>query len=186
MHITKLATAGLFLMGLTACGKTSFSSDSSSSKVQATSVTTVEDVRRQIVQEEESDDATPPTYAQAQCAWAKAMKPFFTAVADGASLISLRGNMLYRGSHVTEVRDVRGNFIFIGEGDDAKIDKLSDTRGKHNICNVDVGVLNLNSVGNVIIVGGSLGAVEDFNGNLVVDGQIGSIKNSHGNIVGGP
>lgn len=185
MKLVKAAAAIIAVLALGACGKTNFNAQSDSTDKSATSASTVDDVRRQVEQDETPDEGCVPSYAQTQCSFAKFQK-FFTEIADGGSIVSMQGNLLYRGNHVTEVRDVRGNFIFLGEGDDAKIDLISDARGNHIICNADVGVLNMNSVGNVVIVGGSLGAVEDFNGNLVVDGTIGSIKNSHGNIVGAP
>jgi hypothetical protein len=107
------------------------------------------------------------TYEQGMCKWALEYSFLFTTVADGATISGSAGNLLLKGTHVSEVTDFFGNLVFLGMADGSKIDHIGHVIGNVIVCHADIGILDQGSIGNVVVVGGTVSEIKDFTGNII-------------------
>jgi hypothetical protein len=104
-------------------------------------------------------------------------------LANGANVKDTRGNMLFKGDQLGTFSNVRGNLRVLGTAANSSIQEVTDSRGNHIFCGIDVKKIS-NSVGNIVVVGADVGDISDTVGNIVIiDGKItGNVTNVQGNI----
>jgi hypothetical protein len=105
-----------------------------------------------------------------------------TAVAANGSIGGASGRLFFSGTQIASVNKLNGQITISSLDPMAKIASLSDSTGDIYICNMDVAKIDKVSQGHIIVIGGDVGDVSDFSGELeVIGGKVtGKVSNSTG------
>ncbi len=104
------------------------------------------------------------------------------ALDDGSTIKNFKGNLKVRAGNIVSIRNTKGNLVLVGIGS-ASIDHIKDVTGNLLICNMNVGVIERTSKGNILLDGGNVCLVNGHVGNLRVNnGSIGEVRNGVGNV----
>jgi hypothetical protein len=88
-------------------------------------------------------------------------------ITDGAAVTGSTGNLELKGRRLALIKNFRGNLVFLGTAEGAKIEKIESTTANILVCYADVGEIGSSNIGNIVLVGGKVGSVGAFEGNLI-------------------
>lgn len=155
----------LFLaLFLSSCSATKFHGNGTEAKaVDQSSVAAAEtgDVTREIPLGAEAEDSLR------ECRSFRRSAAQMVAITDGATVSGSTGNLELKGRRLALVKGFRGNLVFLGTAEGAKIERIESTTANILVCYADVGEIGASNIGNIILVGGKVGTVGAFEGNLI-------------------
>jgi len=105
-------------------------------------------------------------------------------LADGSDIIDENGSKSYLTPGLKLVNNIGSLSIYRQDGGSGKIELISDHSGNLLICGLNVDSIENHSNGNVTIIGGDVGNIDDFSGNITLIGGTvtGSVTNTVGTI----